>query len=87
MENVLDLFSPAGQRMALQAKLKREFEEPSTLFSNQMFREDIYYMLILSDWSDEVVRRLIQIPNLLWTVAWTRRPLLLFYQYIANCAS
>jgi len=68
--DVVHLFSPENRRIILTAKLKREFEAPSR-FSNHSFREDVYNLLTLTDWSDDVAARLIQIPNLLREVAVT----------------
>jgi len=67
--DVIPLLSPAGQRMALKAKLKREFEAPSR-FHNQSFREDVYSVLALTNWSDDVALRLVQTPHLLREVTW-----------------
>ena len=67
--DVIPLLSPAVQRIALRAKLKREFEAPSR-FHNQSFREDVYSVLSLSKWPDDVLPRLIQTPNLIREVAW-----------------
>jgi len=61
---VIALFPSVHGQGALESKLKRELDVPSSLFS-QSFREDIYSVLTLSEWSDEVTLRLIQVPNLL----------------------
>jgi len=67
--DVIQLFSPKSQRVVLRAKLKREFEAPSR-FSHQSFREDLYSVLSLTEWDDDVVLRLIQTPNLLRELTW-----------------
>jgi len=55
---------------ALEEKLKKELAKQSELFSRS-FHEDIYSVLTLTDWSDDVILRLIKKPNLLREVAWT----------------
>jgi len=62
--SVIPLFPSESRRGFLERKLIQELETPSALFS-QSFREDIYFVLTLSEWSDEVMLRLIQVPNLL----------------------
>jgi len=64
---VIPLFPTEDRRGALERKLKREFETPSALFRDS-FREDVYNVLLLTAWSDEVALRLIQMPDLLRTV-------------------
>ena len=54
---------------ALEEKLKKELAKQSELFSRS-FHEDIYSVLTLTDWSDDVILRLIKTPNLLREVAW-----------------
>ena len=51
-------------REALERKLTIEFER-LTRSPCQSFREDIYNFLILTEWPDDAVCRLIQTPNLL----------------------
>ena len=51
---------------ALEDKLNREFAKSK---SNDTFLEDVCGVLMLSDWSDDTLRRLIKRPNLLKKVA------------------
>ena len=62
--DVIQLFSPESQRMLLKAKLKRELEASSRC-STSAFREDVYSVLTLTEWSDDMLPRLVQTPNLL----------------------
>ena len=66
--DVIELFSLARQKRLLEAKLKREFEEPQKCCPGQSFREDVYSVLSLSEWSDDVVSCLVRTPNLLQEV-------------------
>ncbi|MCL2841989.1 MAG: hypothetical protein FWE28_00795 [Oscillospiraceae bacterium] len=59
---------PATLKDILDIKLQTEMHEPSQLFS-QSFIEDIYSILTLNEWSDERLLRLIEVPNLLTTLA------------------
>ena len=54
-------------REALERKLTIEFEQ-LTKSHRQSLREDIYNFLILSEWPDDVMYRLIRTPNLLGEV-------------------
>ena len=56
--------TPLFSFAVLEKKLQREFEM-LTRCCKQSFREDIYGVLTLTQWSDEEIRRLILIPNLL----------------------
>ena len=60
----------ADKKDILALKLQLELETPSELFSRS-FLEDIYSVLTLSDWSDDMLLRLIKTPNLLQEVART----------------
>ena len=51
----------------LDLKLQLELEYPSGLFSRS-FLEDIYSILTLNEWSDDLLLRLIKTPNLLQEV-------------------
>jgi len=53
---------------ALEAKLKRELAK-SPEFLRQSFLLDICSVLILTDWDDDVLPRLIKTPNLLREIA------------------
>jgi len=64
----IPLHPSAGKKGTLEVKLRRELETPTTFFS-QSFYEDIYSVLALTEWSDEVILRLIRTPNLLQEVA------------------
>ena len=57
-----------GKKEVLELKLRIEMEKPSEIFS-QSFLEDIYSLLTLSEWSEDVLLRLIKTPNLLQEVA------------------
>ena len=69
MATVIPLFPSDSNQGALERKLQRELETPSRVFS-QSFREDIYSILTLTDWSDDAMLRLLQTPNLLHQVTW-----------------
>jgi len=60
--------TPLFSSVTLKAKLKREFEVPTRVISHS-FREDVYHVLLLTKWPDDVVPRLVQTPNLLQEVA------------------
>jgi len=68
-EKVIPLFPYVNRQELFETKLQRELETPSGVFS-QSFREDIYSVLTLTDWSECTMRRLMQTPNLLQEVAW-----------------
>jgi len=68
-DNVIPLFPSESSQSALERKLQRELGASSRVFS-QSFLEDVYGVLILTDWHDDTMRRLIQRPNLLQEVAW-----------------
>ena len=53
---------------ALETKLKKELAR-SPEFLKQSFLEDICSVLIFTEWSDDVLPRLIKTPNLLREVA------------------
>jgi len=54
---------------ALEKKLKKELERPSECFSRS-FLEDIYSVLAVNEWNDDILLRFIKTPNLLREVAW-----------------
>ena len=60
----------ASKKEILELKLQIELESPSELFSRS-FLEDIYSILTLSEWSEDLLLRLIKTPNLLQTIART----------------
>ena len=66
---VIPLFPSENRQGALELKLKRELDTPPRFFS-QSFREDIYSVLTLTKWSDELMSQLILTPDLLREVAW-----------------
>jgi len=55
-------------REALEEKLKRELAKSPGLF-RQSYLEDVCSVLTLSEWSDDVLPRLIKTPNLLREIA------------------
>ncbi|MCL2568295.1 MAG: hypothetical protein FWE12_02510 [Oscillospiraceae bacterium] len=57
----------ADKKDILALKLQLELESPSELFSRS-FLEDIYSVLTLSEWSEDMLLRLIKTPNLLQKV-------------------
>jgi len=61
------LFPSGSRRGALEIKLKRELATPPKFFS-QSFREDVYSVLALTEWSEDFMLRLIQTPDLLQEV-------------------
>jgi len=64
---LIPLFPSDCGESALEIKLKRELEARSEQF-RQSFHEDVCSVLTLTDWSDDVMLRLIQTPNLLQEV-------------------
>jgi len=60
----------AGKKEMLELKLQVELENPSKLFSRSSL-EDIYSVLTLNEWSDEVMLKLINAPDLLQEIART----------------
>ena len=66
---VIPIFSSDCTQGALELKLNRELNAQSKLLS-QSFLEDIYAVLLLSEWSDDVILRLLQTPSLLQEVAY-----------------
>ena len=57
---------------ALEEKLKKELARQPE-FSSNSFLEDVYSVLTLTEWSDDVILRFIKTPNLLREVAWRLR--------------
>jgi len=59
-----------GKKEILELKLQIELEKSSELFSRS-YLEDIYSILTLNEWSDDVMLRLIRASDLLQEIART----------------
>jgi len=65
---VIPLFPSDSRRGFLERKLIQELETPSQLFSQSLW-EDVYSVLTLTEWNDEVMLYLVRVPGLLAEVA------------------